>query len=69
MAPLGVSFHLLIEDQGLVFSSISVPFSVYFVSSGYVILSKAVPYPFPSCYKTTGVGSHFLLRRITLNQG
>ena len=26
MAPLGVSFHLLIEDQGLVLSAILVPF-------------------------------------------
>ena len=26
MAPLGVSFHLLIEDQGLVLSAIVVPF-------------------------------------------
>ena len=45
MAPLGVSFHLLIEDQGLVLSAIllpldSNPFCV--VSLGYVILSKVV---------------------------
>ena len=53
MAPLGVSFHLLIEDQGLVLSAILVPFDsnrLYAVSLGYVILSKVVPRPFPSCY-------------------
>ena len=43
MATLGVSFHLLIEDQGLVLSAILVPFDsnlLYVVSLGYVILSK-----------------------------
>ena len=42
-ASLGVSFHLLIEDQGLVLSAILVPFDsngFYVVSLGYVILSK-----------------------------
>ena len=55
MAPLGVSFHLLIEEQGLVLSAILVPFNsnqLYDVFLGYVILSKVVPCPFPSCYKT-----------------
>ena len=55
MATLGVSFHLLIEDQGLVLSAILVPFDsnlLYVVSLGYVILSKVVPCPFPSYYIT-----------------
>ena len=54
MASLGVSFHLLIEDQGLVLSAILVPFDsnqFYIVSLGYVILSIVVPSPFPSCYR------------------
>ena len=53
MAPLGVSFHLLIEDPALVLSALLVPFDsnwVYVVALGYVILSKVVPCPFPSCY-------------------
>ena len=53
MAPLGVSFHLLIEEQGLVLSAILVPFDsnqLYDVFLGYVILSKVVPCSFPSCY-------------------
>ena len=52
-ALLGVSFHLLIEDEGPVFSAILVPFGsnpFYVVSLGYVILSKVVPLPFPSYY-------------------
>ena len=31
MAPLGVSFHLLIEDQGLVFSAFLIPFDSNFL--------------------------------------
>ena len=51
VAPLGVSFHLLIEDQGLVLSAILVPFDlVYVVSSGCDLLSKVVPCPFSSRY-------------------
>ena len=53
MAPLGLSFHLLIEGQSLVLSAILVPFDsnlLYVVSLGYVILSKVVPFPFPSYY-------------------
>ena len=53
MAPLGLSFHLLIEGQSLVLSAILVPFVsnlLYVVSLGYVILSKVVPLPFPSYY-------------------
>ena len=49
-ALLGVSFHLLIEDEGPVFSAIVVPFGsnpFYVVSLGYVILSKVV-----LCYTT-----------------
>ena len=39
MATLGVSFHLLIEDQGLVLSAILVPFDlVYVVSLGCDLL-------------------------------
>ena len=56
MAPLGVSFHFLIEDQGLVLSAHPGPiwfWSAYVVSLGYVILSKVVPRPFPSCYNPT----------------
>ena len=54
MATLGVSFHLLIEDQGLVLCAILVPFDsnrFYIVSLGYVMLSIVVPCPFPSCYR------------------
>ena len=53
MAPLGLSFHLLIEGQSLVLSAILVPLAsnlLYVVSLGYVILSKVVPLPFPSYY-------------------
>ena len=49
-ALLSVLFHLLIEDPGLVFSAILVPFGsnpFYVVSLGYVILSKVV-----LCYTT-----------------
>ena len=58
MTPLGVSFHLLIEDQGLVLSAILVPFDsnrLYAVSLGYVILSKVVPCPVPSYYSSEKV--------------
>ena len=58
MAPLGVSFHLLIEEQGLVLSAILVPFDsnqLYDVFLGYVILSKVVSRPFPSCYTYTQI--------------
>ena len=57
MAPLGVSFHLLIEDPALVLSALLVPFDsnwVYVVALGYVILSIVVPCPFPCCYATGG---------------
>ena len=56
MVPLGVSFSLLIEDQGLVEVDLSAmvnPFdSNQFVlcPRGDVILSKVVPCPFPSCF-------------------
>ena len=55
MAPLGVSFHLLIQDQGLVLSAILVPFdsNQFMLSLGYVIVLKVMPCPFPSCYKWT----------------
>ena len=50
MAPLGVSFHLLIEDQGLVLSAILVPFD----SNGIMLCPWAMsffpmlcPAPFP----------------------
>ena len=51
MVPLGVSFHLLIEDQGLVLSAILVPFD----SNGCMLYPWATsffqqlcPAPFPS---------------------
>ena len=50
MAPLGVSFHLLIEDQGLVSSVILVPFnSNQFMLCPWAIsfLQKLCPAPFP----------------------
>ena len=50
MAPLGVSFHLLIEDQGLVLSVILVPFnSNQFMLCPWAIsfLQKLCPAPFP----------------------
>ena len=55
MVPLGVSFHLLIRDRGLVkvdLSAILDPSDsnqFMLCPLGYVILSKVVPYPFPSC--------------------
>ena len=58
--PLGVSFSLLIEDQGLVIkvdlsailnSFDSNQFMLY--PLGYVILSKVVPCPLPSCFTAT----------------
>ena len=53
MAPLGVSFYLLIQHQGRVLSAILVPFDsnwFYAVSLGHIILSKVVPCHFPACY-------------------
>ena len=50
MAPLGVSFHLLIPDQGLVLSAILVPFD----SNQFMLCPRAMsffqklcPAPFP----------------------
>ena len=57
-APLGVSLHLLIEDQGLVLSAILVPLDsnrFYGVSLGYVFLSKVVLCAFSSCYSSEKV--------------
>ena len=54
MVPLGVSFHLLIKDRGLVevdLSAILDPSDsnqFMLCPLGYVILSKVVPYSFPS---------------------
>ena len=50
MAPLGVSFHLLIEDQGLVLSAILVPFdSNQFMLCPWAMsfFQKLCPAPFP----------------------
>ena len=53
---LGMSFSLLIEDQGLVWSWLVCHLgpiwflSVYVVSVGYVLLSKVEPWPLPSCF-------------------
>ena len=50
MATLGVSFHLLIEDQGLVLSAISVPFdsNQFTLSpSAMSFFQKLCPAPFP----------------------
>ena len=49
---LGVSFSLQIEDQGLVKVDLSFwthLILVYVMPLGYVILSKVVPSPLPSC--------------------
>ena len=49
MAPLGVSFHLLIEDQGLVLSAILVPFnSKWFMLYPWAMsfFQKLCPAPF-----------------------
>ena len=49
MAALGVSFHLLIEDQGLVLSAISVPFdSNWFMLRPWAMsfFEKLCPAPF-----------------------
>ena len=53
MAPLGRSFHLLIEDQGLVLPATLVPFDSnwFMLCLGYAILSKVVPCPLLSRYK------------------
>ena len=50
MATLGVSFHLLIEDQGLVLSAILVPFdsNQFMLSpSAMSFFQKLCPAPFP----------------------
>ena len=50
MATLGVSFHLLIEDQGLVLSAILVPFdsNQFMLSpSAMSFFQKLCPSPFP----------------------
>ena len=50
MAPLGVSFHLLIEDQGLVLSAILVPFdSNWFMLCPWAMsfFQKLCSAPFP----------------------
>ena len=50
MAPLGVSFHLLIEDQDLVLSAILVAFdSNWFMLCPWVMsfFQKLCPAPFP----------------------
>ena len=49
MAPLGVSFHLLTEDQGLVLSAILVPFdSTWFMLCPWAMsfFQKLCPDPF-----------------------
>ena len=54
LAPLGVSFSLQTEDQGLVEFDLSS--LIHFIliglcyALGYVIFSKVVPYPLPSCF-------------------
>ena len=63
MAPVGVSFSLLIcHSERILRSSGSWLvrhlgpiwfYSVFVMSSGYVILSEAVPCPIPSCFKST----------------
>ena len=63
MTPLGVSFHLLIEHQGLVLSAILVPFdSNWFMLCPWDIsfFQKFAPCPFPSCYTRTGLTSLLL---------
>ena len=54
MEPPAVLFHLLIEDKGRVLSAILVPFDSnrFMLCPSYVILSKVVPCPFPSCYRS-----------------
>jgi len=50
MAPLVVSFHLLLEDQGLVFSAIFVPLdSNWFMLCPWAMsfFQKLCPAPFP----------------------
>ena len=50
MAPLSMSFHLLIEDQGLVLSAILVPFDFnQFMLSPLAMsfFQKLCPAPFP----------------------
>ena len=50
MAPLGVSFHLLIEDQGLVLTAILVPFDsnrFIFCPRAMSFFQKLCPGPFP----------------------
>ena len=50
MAPLGVSFHLLTEDQGLVLSAILVPFdSTWFMLCPWAtsFFQKLCPAAFP----------------------
>ena len=56
-ASLGVSFHLLTEDQGLVLSAILVPFdSDQFILCPWAMLfiQKLCPVPFPPVTKPCG---------------
>ena len=61
MAPLGVSFHLLIEDQGLVLSAILVPFdSNWFMLCPWAtsFFQKLCPAPFPAVTLQVGKTRH-----------
>ena len=54
MAPLGVSFSLLIEDQGLVLSAILIPFdSNWFMLCPWTM---SCPAPFPPVSLTLPMG-------------
>ena len=63
MAPLGVSFHLLIEDQGLVLSAILVPFdSNWFMLCPWAMsfFQKLCPAPVPPVTLPSHCGFFFV---------
>ena len=53
MAPLGVSFHLLTEDQGLVLSEISVPVDSFFLIFIFTLFYFTILYWF--CHTLTRI--------------
>ena len=65
MAPLGVSFHLLIEDQCLVLSAILAPFD----SDQFMLCPQAMSFfqilcPAPSASVSHGVGASYCRKKV-----
>ena len=69
MAPLGVSFYLLIQHQGRVLSAILVPLdsNQFMLSLGYVIFQKLCPAPFPPVTGRLSAFHHFVVCGFVIN--